>query len=476
MSTVDQAELQEQKQNEAANEGKATKRNKAFDLAEARMFTERNAQVDFKIMLALYEHRSLTPSQVKRVWFPKAHENSIRNRMKALADRKILTLNLKAGLKTRPIHLYSLSAFGLRIVTENILQVMEYVPQLDERKEHYTIDDLKVRHQHNHHYDLQEWVTNVLSKRAGLLHCEWKRFPFVEDKDEAIQVKPDWLIVEMDEATIESILEDQANNPLLYPYFYRKEVFTDTTYKPVVCVECDRGTMSKLELVEKWEGYRKLPTDYKPEAIVAFHKPESNGEIRHRSIRDTLSYSFELEVGRNEIQLFEGSHELTRDIVSLYLERDKNLLQGEEMTNVKELQSMIAEYGKTLETGEASLLDIEKTTQHFKLPITPDGILAKQVGEVATLQFIFYCLPGWVNPFIKIQSIQKWIKEGHLSKFTDIRFILMYPDQSFLQDIRLIDKTIFYVSYQEIKENLSWGKAHQEVRKNRKVNWQQVTL
>jgi hypothetical protein len=475
MSTVDQVELQELKQNEAANEGKASKRNKAFELAEARLFTERNAQVDYIIMLALYEHRSLTPSQVKKVWFPNNHENSIRNRMKALADRKILTLNSKAGLKTRPIHLYSLSAFGLRILTENILQVMEYVPQLDERKEHYTIDDLKVRHQHNHHYDLQEWVTNVLSKRAGLLHCEWKRFPFVEDKEEPIQVKPDWLIVEMDEVTKEGLKEDPANNPLLYPYLYRKEIFKGSTYKPVVCVECDRGTMSKLELVEKWDGYRKLPEEYKPEAIVAFHKPESNGEIRHRSIRDTMGHSFELEVARNEIHFFEGDHELTQEIISLYLERDKELLKGEEMTNVKELQRLVSEYDRALENAEASLLAVEKTAEHFKLPITPDGILAKQQGEQASLQLIFYCLPGWVNPFIKIQSIQKWLKEGHLSKF-DIRFILMYPDQSFLHDIRPIDTSIFYVSYQEIKESLSWGRAHQEVRQHRKVKWQEVTL
>ena len=135
METIQQVEQQDsmqheeeqhdttaQTENEETNEGKASKRNKSYELAEARIYTERNAEVDYKILLALYEHRALTPTQIKKVWFPDAHENSIRNRMKALAERKILTVNLRAGIKSRPIHIYSLSSFGLRILTENVLE------------------------------------------------------------------------------------------------------------------------------------------------------------------------------------------------------------------------------------------------------------------------------------------------------------------------------------------------------------------
>lgn len=489
MKTIQQVEQQDsmqheeeqhdttaQTENEETNEGKASKRNKSYELAEARIYTERNAEVDYKILLALYEHRALTPTQIKKVWFPDAHENSIRNRMKALAERKILTVNLRAGIKSRPIHIYSLSSFGLRILTENVLEVMEYEPKFDERKEHYTVDDLKVRHQHNHHYELQEWVIDVLSKRPELFHCEWRRFPFLDDNDETIQVKPDWLFVEMDKEIIRLVEESRTNNPLLFPYLYRKEQFSGVKYKPLLCVECDRGTMNRSELVEKWEHYRKLPDEYKPKAIATFHNSSKNGEMRHRSIRDTMSHAFELEVINDEVQLFQGDHKLSQDAVSLYLERDKDLLSGEDMTNEKELIALIGAFSKGLERGEAALLDIEKAMDRLKLPVRPDSLIMKQQEEDSTLQLVFFALPGWVNPIIKIQSIKRWLKEGHLSQFNQIQYVLLYPDEGFYRDVRSTDSDIFYVSYREVKALGIWGKAHHEERKHKKVFWQEVTL
>ncbi|OIJ09450.1 hypothetical protein BKP35_16480 [Anaerobacillus arseniciselenatis] len=456
-------------------EGRTSKRNKSYELAESRMYTERNAEVDYKILLALYEHRALTPTQVKKVWFPNAHENSIRNRMKALADRKLLTVNLRTGIKSRPIHIYSLASFGLRILTENILEVMEYEPKLDERKEHYTVDDLKVRHQHNHHYELQEWVIDVLAKRPELFHCEWRRFPFVEN-EETIKVKPDWLFIEVDEEIKRMVDEDRTNNPLLYPYLYRKEQFSKMEYKPLLCVECDRGTMNRSELVDKWESYRKLPDEYKPEAIVVFHNSAKNGEMRHRSIRNTLSYAFELEAIRNEIQLFQGDHKLTQDVVSLYFERDKDLLANEEMTNKQQLKHFVKSYSSSMENGEASVLDIDKSVTHLKLPLRPDVLIMKQIDSKPTLQIVFYAMPGWVNPMIKIQSLKRWIKEGHLSEFSEIKFVLLYPDTTFYHDIKTTDDDIFYVSFKDVEEHGAWGMAYYEERKNKKVNWREVVL
>lgn len=472
-------QLEEEKEEvtakEAANETKASKRNKAYDLGDVRVFTERNAEVDYKILLALYEHRALTSTQIRKVWFPQAHENSIRNRMKALTERRILTVNIREGTKSRPIKFYSLSAFGLRIVTENILQVMEYESKFDERKEHYTLHNLKVRGQHNHHYELQEWVTDVLSKIPGLFHCEWRRFPFVEDWDSPIHVKPDWVFLEADEETVQMTKEDAANNPLLYPYLYRKEFFKDIAFTPILCAECDRGTMTRVDLVEKWERYRTLPDQYKPQAISMFYTPKKHGDMRHRLIRDTMSYVFELEVARDEVQLFEGDPILIQEVVSLYLERGKNLLFGEEMTNERELIDLVEAYNRTLETGEISVIDVEKTVQHLKLPIKPNAMIAKEQNGTS-LQLVFYALPCWVNPLVKIQSFKRWLKEGHLAQFSDIQYILMYPDNSFLHDVRPMDDDIRFVSFKEIKGNGMWGNAHYELRKYRQVNWREVTL
>lgn len=454
-------------------EAKLSKRNKGYDLADVRQFTERNAQVDYKILLALYEHRALTSTQLKKGWFPDLHENSIRNRTKTLAERRILTVNVKPGIKTRPIKLYSLSAFGLRIVTENILQVMEYVPQYDKHKEHYSIDDLKVRSQHLHHYELQEWVMSILEKGLDLFHCEWKRFPFLND--EKIKVKPDWLFLESDEGLISKIKDDVANNPLLYPYFHRKVIFKDVTFSPTLCVECDRGTMSRTELIEKWEGYRALPEQYKPQAICVFYTPKSTGDVRHRLIRDTLNYAFELEVIGNELQLFEGDHHLTQKVVTLFFERNKELLAGEDMTNENELIDLVAAYNRSYDLGDISVLDVTKTVQHLKLPLTPDVIIAKQ-GESTSIQFVFYAIAGWVNPFIKIQALKRWMAEGNLSQFTKIDYILLYPDNSFLQDIKPMDDDLYFVSYSEIKESEAWGRGHFVERKHRQVKWREVLL
>lgn len=463
--------------NQAAYETKASKRNKGYDLADVRLFTERNAEIDYKILLALYEHRALTPAQLKRGWFPDLHVNSIRNRTKTLAERRILTVNVKAGIKTRPVKMYSLSAFGLRIVVENILQVMEYVPQLDARKEHFTIDDLKVRSQHIHHYELQEWVMEILSKHQDLFHCEWRRFPFLEEtQDSMIRVKPDWLFLETDDETVSKTKEDIANNPLLYPYLYRKSLFSDVNFSPLLCVECDRGTMSRTELVEKWEGYRSLPSEYKPQAISIFYSPKRTGDMRHRLIRDTLSHAFELDVCRNEIHLFQGDHKLSQEAVQLYIERDKDLLKGEEMTNEETLISYVEAYSKSLSSGNASVLDVNKSVQLLKLPVNPDAIIAKEESDGNSLQVVFYALPGWVNPIIKIQAIKRWMKDGHLSQFSNVHYVLLYPDKKFLNDIRTMDDDIYFVSYQELKESGTWGNAHHEKRRHRQVKWQEVTL
>ncbi|QOK29995.1 replication-relaxation family protein (plasmid) [Cytobacillus oceanisediminis] len=484
METIDQVNLNRHNQqqssedtafNEGANETKASKRNKGYDLSDVRYFTERNADIDYKILLALYEHRALTAAQLKRGWFPTLHENSIRNRTKTLAERRILTVNVKAGIKTRPIKMYSLSAFGLRIVTENILQVMEYVPLLDEKKEHYTIDDLKVRSQHYHHFELQEWVIGIRAKWPEMFHCEWRRFPFLDELENAIRVKPDWLFLEGDEETLSLTRDHSTNNPLLYPFLYRKSMFKHSSFSPTLCLECDRGTMSRTELVEKWEGYRSLPNKYKAQAIAVFYNNKNNSDMRHRLIRDTLRHAFELDVIGNEVHLFQGDEHLTQRAASLYFERGKELLKDEEMTDEKELITLIEAYARSLERGDVFLLDVDKTVQHLHLPVSPDSIIAKQ-QESTSLHFVFFALAGWVNPLIKIQSIKRLLKEGHLSQFSDIKYILLYPDKSFLEDIRPMDEDVYYVSYQEVKENKAWGKAHQEQRRHRQVKWLEVLL
>ncbi len=459
---------------ETPTESKGTIRNKSYDLAEARLFTERNGDIDYKILLALYEHRALTPSQLQKGWFPHLHVNSVRNRTKALADRRILSVNEKNGICTRPVKFYSLSTFGLRIVTENILEVMEYTPQYDEKKEHYTIDDLKIRSQHYHHYELQEWVVDFLSKTADLFHCEWRRFPFVEEASESIRVKPDWLFFDADKETIQNRAQNSTVNPLLYPYLYRKEIFTNESLTPTLCVECDRGTMNRMELVEKWEGYRSLPKQYKPKAISIFYTAKHNGDIRHRLLRESMAYVFEPDVLNGDIQLFEGSPSQTIDISTKYFYREKKLLSGEDMVNEQTLYSLVESYNQSSKDFEVKLLDTERTVERLKLPVTPDAIITKQTQDQVAVQFVFYGLSGWVNPFVKINALKRWLKEGHLSLFSEIRFVLLYPDDSFLSDVRSTDRDIYYVPFNEVEATSSWGKVYYEERKYKMVKWQEV--
>lgn len=455
---------------------RTTKKNRGYDLADVRFFTERNADTDYKILLALYQHRALSAQQIQSTWFPELHINSIRNRLRALSHRRILTVNMKTGIATRPVNIYSLATFGLRIVVENILQVMEYAPQYNEQKEHYTVDDLKIRSQHNHHHELQDWVLSIVSKVPDLLHCEWRRFPFLQEGEENIYVKPDWLFLEVDTETKRLIKSDDSNNPLLYPYLYRKRIFENVTLKPILCVECDRGTMSRSELVEKWDGYRSLTNAYMPHAITIFYKPPRGGDMRHRLIRETLFHSFQLEVIRNQIHLFQGEPNITQAAVSQFIERNMEILSGELMTNEAKIVGYLNRYNESQDNKNVSLLDAEKTVERFRMPVIPDGIITQEVSKENNIQFLFYAVPGWVNPHIKILAMKEWIKEGHLSMFSSVQFILMYPDDGFLTDVRLIEEDIYYMSFQEIDSKGVWGVAHYEYRKNRQVKWLEVEL
>jgi len=463
---------------EQQEELKGNRSNKTYELADVRTMTEQNADIDYKILLALYEHRALTPIQIKKLYFPEKHENSIRNRLRTLAKRKVLTVNVRFGAKTRPVHMYSLATFGLRIFVENVLQVREYVPQLDEVKEHYTIDDLKVRHQHQHHYELQEWLSEVLSKKyPELFHCEWRRLPFVED-DENVYVKPDWVFIDVEKEVVEERREDVANNPVLYPYFYRQELFPDFSFECILSVECDRGTMNRLELIEKWDRYRNLPEKYKPKAVVMFYysHASNNSDMRHRLIRESMAQSFELEVVNNEVQLFEGDANLTQEIILTYFSRREKLIAEEPMTDEQELMRFVEKQNEIDERREISLLDVSKTVERFKLPVEPDAIILTSEDGKSSIQFVFYSLAGWVNPFIKVHVLRKWIDEGNLSIFDSINFVMLYPDHQFLKDIRPTNRDIYYVSYQEIQELGVWGKAHIEQRRSRKVKWMEVQL
>jgi len=450
---------------------------KTYELADVRTMTENNAEIDYKILLALYEHRALTPIQIKKLFFPERHVNSIRNRLRTLAERKVLTVNIRYTATTRPVHMYSLATFGLRILVENVLQVREYVPQLDDNKEHFTIDDLKVRHQHQHHYELQDWLVDILCENQTLFHSEWRRLPFVED-DEHVYVKPDWVFIDVEKEVAEERLEDTANNPLLYPYSYRKVLFPDFTFSPVLSVECDRGTMNRMELIEKWERYRSLSEKHKPKAIVMFYsqKKSSSSVTRHRLIRESMIKAFSLDVVKGDIQLFEGGFELTQTIVNTYLSRRDKLISIEEMSNEEQLMKFVEKQNDIDELRDISLLDVPKTVDRLKLPLVPDAIILTNENGKSSVQFVFNALAGWVNPFVKVEVLKKWVDEGNLSIFDSIKFVLLYPDQQFLHDIRPISNDIFYVSYKEAKEFGAWGKAHIEERKHRKVQWTEVQL
>ncbi|MFS1519632.1 replication-relaxation family protein [Bacillus sp. SCS-151] len=220
-----------------------------------------NKETDHTILLLLYQHRALSVEQVYKLGFFNMLINSLRNRLRTLVERKVLNVNSRSSIKKVPIHMYSLSHFGLRIVVDDVLKVREYIPRIDEFKEHYTLNDLRVRGYHDHYLELQEWLCTFLTLQPDRLHCEWRRFPLFDD--ETIPYLPDWLLFDRSEKLEAELKEDLSHNTLLYPYFFRKTCFDDESLAPLFSIECDRGTIGRAELVDKWELYRKAAGQYR---------------------------------------------------------------------------------------------------------------------------------------------------------------------------------------------------------------------
>jgi len=453
---------------------KSPSKNRSYDAERVRGMIHSNKEIDYVILLSLYQHRALTAEQLYRIGKFNLHINSLRNRLRTLADRKVLSVNSRAGIKSVPVLVYSLSLYGLRILIEDILKVKEYVPQLDDYKEHYTLDDLKVRGQHEHFYEVQDWLSLYLSRQPESFHCEWRRYPIFDD-DETISYRPDWMIFEKTEEWEEEKKVNPTSNPLLYPYFFRRTTFDDQFLKLMVSVECDRGTMSRTELVDKWEAYKKEGEEMTSKSLVMFYPKQVNGTTRHRNIRETMIYSFENELIDEKIHIFQGEKESTAQAVSLFVEREGNVLLNEPMTDRNSIRILVENY--RTENKKAAYLEVsDEVVEKLSLPLKPDHIVLIE-GEEDEIQIIFNGMTNWVNPIGKVRTIEKWIKEGGLSIFQQIKLILLYPDnESFKRDITFVSKYLHYASYSEVSELGYWGKVHREERKHNKVQWREVLL
>jgi hypothetical protein len=455
---------------------KPSTRTRSYDTESIRTMVHQNKAVDYVILLSLYQHRLLTSEQLYRIGHFQSHINSLRNRLRTLAERKVLNVQSRFGIRKQPIRTYSLASLGLRILIEDILQVKEYVSELDEYKEHYTLDDLRVRGQFDHFYEIQEWLSIFLLKEKSIFHCEWRRFP-IFDEEENIPYRPDWVIFERNEK--EEVVSSQlSQNPLLYPYFYRNEIFDDLdlTLKPLVSVECDRGTMSRADLVEKWGTYKKDRLNMISDALVMFYPKDVNGTTRHRNIRETMLHSFEYEIIDGKIDLFQGARESTAEAVSLFINRNGNILLGEPMMDKTNFEHLINSYRQSVSKSVAYIETSDENIKRLQLPVKPDHIVIAD-EERDEIQLVFYGITNWLNPIGKIRTLEKWIKDGGLSIFQDIKIVLMYPNQHSIEsDISYISNFLFYVSFEDIQEEKCWGSAWKEERKHNRVFWKETRL
>jgi len=456
-----------------ANE--ADKRNYLFE--DARYLVQQNQECDYPILMLLYLHRALTADQIFNMSDIYTNSNSLRNRLNTLHKRKVLNSNARHGLGRLPINFYSLSSLGLRIITEDILQVEEYEPELDEDKFHYTLEDLKIRGHYPHHYSLQSWLSDVHGQleKQQYLHCEWRRFPLFDENDE-VRYRPDWLIFNQNEKA-ERLMEGSSfENPLHIPYLARTKVYEDLGLTPLMSVECDRGSMTRSDLLEKWKmikEYKELPV----ESLVMFYPNGSNSTSRHFNIRETTFRAFNEDMGEGRLMVFEGDEVSTADCVKKYLRHNKQLLADEDMIDFELFRKLVgnrnADYIKgnyTLSQGDFSWED------ELNIPFEADRTILKE-GESNEIQFIYFCYPGWVNPIAKARSLLRWLKEGNLTLFDHASVVLVYPDQDCIErDVHLKDSELVYVAFDEILSQNKWGKALQRISKNRRVTWEEVIL
>ncbi|MYL35488.1 hypothetical protein GLW08_20510 [Pontibacillus yanchengensis] len=464
-------------ENNTSHKSVEAERNRSYHFPDTRLLVRKNHEVDYRILLALYHHRSLTVRQLYQIADCQVKENSVRNRLRTLAQRKLLSSNSRNGIARVPVTFYSLTNLGLRIVVEDILQVEEYVPDLDDFKYHYTLDDLRFRGNYSHHYALQEWLADVKGKLTQYYpHCEWRRYPLLEDEDN-VGYRPDWLFFQQNE-TINRLLEESPyDNPLYIPYLARKELYNQLELHPLMSVECDRGTMSRTELLDKWErlkGYDTLPVSN----MVVYYPNESNNTTRHINIRGTLFHSFEEELIQDKFTVFEGTPESTAKVVSAYLNRNLHLVAGEAYSDYNELLRLVRNANDHYAIGKIALASQEMSwKEELQLPVEVDRVILKETQSTSEIQFVYFCYESWVNPIAKARVLNKWLQEGNLTLFDKASVILMYPDHdSLARDVHLKDSELYYVAYDEITDEQKWGKAYQRNMKYRKVVWEECQL
>lgn len=459
---------------------KKSSRNAQYEPLSVRMLLNANLDVDHAILTSLYHHRALTAKQVHRIALPHLHENSVRNRLRTLAERKVLNVNTKAGLERTPVHLYSLSAFGLLIFTEDILGVDEYEPETEEPKYHYTLDDLKVKTQFKHHYQLQDWLSRLLEhyEPSEILHCEWRRFPLFDEEGQ-VPYRPDWIFFRKNQALQDELMHDISYNPLLIPYHARKTMF-DYELNPLITIECDLGTMSKRELRVKWEAYKKS-FDSNGNAIALFYPNENkNNAHRHYNVRNNMIEAFEDEILAGSVQLIEGDEIHTVDSVRMFMERDGDFLKEEPMVNVDKMRELVTQFAQNKAGINAILVsEAEKSVvaNELKMPVIPDRLILGE-GNKSMIHMVFFAQKGWVNPVGKAKLLEKWVRDGNLSIFDEAVVILLYPEQdSILNDIPLHHSKVYYAAFNQLVEEGKWGKVWERTLFNkRKVTWNEVEL
>lgn len=109
-------------------------------------------------------------------------------------------------------------------------------------------------------------------------------------------------------------------------------------------------------------------------SLVMFYPKQVNGTTRHRNIRETMIYSFESELIDEKIHIFQGEKESTAQAVSLFVEREGNVLLNEPMTDRNSIRSLVENY-RAVNKKAAYLEVIDEVVEKLRLPLKPDHIV-----------------------------------------------------------------------------------------------------
>ncbi|WP_150274116.1 replication-relaxation family protein [Paenibacillus tepidiphilus] len=451
-----------------------------------------------RILRVLYIHRQLDLMQISRLLSPNIKQRSVGNLLSEMYSQNLLgrdtlikTYRNKGDEKK--FH-YRLAKLGLYIIAMFDMKTLWVYDNMDQPKQHYTLQNLTIGGQERHHYETQEFITRLLQLTAeqGIYfpHTEWRRYPIEDPRVEGKSAfyRPDWFLFKPNEFYTSLVKENRVmEDPLHIPVESRQDddVKVLGKYTGFVSIECDLKTEDLREIEDKCKKF-KYSLGYYPNNNMAFFSvngwkekellSKSHNQKRGRSVRSVLLSQLEEEMVSGKTNVIHGDEYICLNSLTSFIKCDGNF------ANENHRSTSFTEWMNALElNNDLSLLHFTQVLKSIELnpplPIFPDEVIRVEGNNTAETHFLIFTRLGWVNPLAKALKLQQWIDAGNQKA----KVVLVYPNFHELDnDIHLSETPLFYANWEELSNTKELKNykvpVYRRIKRRLSLIWEDVNI